>query len=55
MHFFALYPWECLTCQNKFYSSTRYSRSKRHALGEVYTESTHKPTVKPGSEEIHSK
>jgi hypothetical protein len=55
MHFFALYPWECLTCQNKFYSSARYSRRKRHALGEVYTESTHKPTVKPGSEEIHSK
>jgi len=54
MYFFGLFPWECLTCQNKFYSSVRYSRTKRHSMGEVYTESSHKPTVKPGSEESHS-
>lgn len=54
MHFFGLFPWECLTCQEKFFSSKRYSRSKRHPLGEVYTESNPEPSVRPGSEESHS-
>lgn len=55
MYLFGLFPWECLTCQRKFYSSVRHSRTKRHALGEVYTGSSRKPVVKPGSEESHSK
>jgi hypothetical protein len=54
MYFFGLFPWECLTCQNKFYSNVRHSRSKRHSAGEVYTEFSHKPVAKPGSEESHS-
>jgi len=55
MYFFGLFPWECLTCQEKFYSRVRYSRSKRHAQGEVYTESSRNPAVKPGAEKIHSR
>jgi hypothetical protein len=55
MYFIGLFPWECLTCQEKFFSSTRYSRTKRHPLGEVYTESKPKPVMKPGSEESPSK
>ena len=51
MYFFGTYPWECLTCQENFFSKTRYSRSKRHASGEVYTGTETKPTVRPGSEE----
>jgi hypothetical protein len=51
MYFFGLFPWECLTCQNQFFSSRRYSRSKRHPLGEVYTDSSSTPKVKPGTEE----
>ena len=55
MHIFRLYPWECLTCQEKFFSMTRHSRAtKRHPLGEVYTETKPQPVVKPGSEESHS-
>lgn len=55
MHFFGLYPWECLTCQEKFFNRKRHSRSKRHPLGEIYTESNPKPVVKPGSEESPSR
>jgi len=55
MYFFGLFPWECLNCQERFFSSKRYTREKRHPLGEVYVDSAHQPKVKPGSEEIHSK
>ena len=55
MYFLGLFPWECVDCQKRFFSRKRYVRSKRHALGEVYTESIPRPGVKPGSEEIHSK
>jgi hypothetical protein len=55
MFFFGLFPWECLTCQEKFYSSKRHSRSRRHPLGEVYTGPDPQPIVKPGSEESPSK
>jgi hypothetical protein len=51
MYFFGLYPWECLTCQEKFFSGTRYSRSGRNPVGEIYTETRPKPVAKPGSEE----
>jgi hypothetical protein len=51
MFFIGMYPWECVDCHTRFFSSNRYNRSGRHALGEVYTGSTHKPSVKPGSEE----
>jgi hypothetical protein len=54
MFFFGLFPWECLTCQEKFYSSKRHSRSRRHPLGEVYTESTPQPKVRPGTDTSHS-
>ena len=54
MYLVGYFPWECLTCQKRFYSSTRYARSKRNPLGEVYTGSEQTPTVKPGSEERHS-
>jgi hypothetical protein len=54
MYFFGLFPWECLTCQKHFFSSTRHSRTKRHPAGEVYTGKEKTPTVKPGSEESHS-
>ena len=51
MHLFSLYPWECLTCQNVFFHSKRYSRSKRHAMGEVYTGSETAPKVSPVGKE----
>ena len=51
MHLFRLYPWECLTCQNLFFHSKRYSRAKRNALGEVYTGSEAAAQVSPQSEE----
>ena len=51
MYFFGLFPWECLTCQERFFSSKRYPRSRRHPLGEVYKESETNSTLKPGSEE----
>jgi hypothetical protein len=52
MHFFGLYPWECVDCQEHFFSIQRYSRSKRNALGEIYTGNKPAPGVKPGSEEV---
>jgi hypothetical protein len=55
MYFFGLYPWECLTCQQKFFSSRRYLRSTRHPLGEVYTETTPMPVVKTDAEKSHTK
>ncbi len=59
MYFFGLYPWECLTCQAKFYHATRHAKSGRNPAGEVYLESHRarkaKREVKPGSEESHSK
>ena len=55
MYFFGFFPWECMNCQERFFNRKRYVRSKRHPLGEVYTESSSRPVVKPGSEESHSK
>jgi hypothetical protein len=55
MYFFRLFPWECLTCQEKFFNGQRYAQSRRHPLGEVYTESNPKATVKAGSEESPSR
>ena len=55
MYFFGLFPWECLTCQEKFFNRVRHARSSnRHPLGEVYTGTTPAPSVKPGSEESRS-
>ncbi len=54
MYFFGLFPWECLTCRAKFFSSKRHSRSRRHPMGEVYTGSKPSEIVKPGSEESRS-
>jgi hypothetical protein len=54
MRFFGHYPWECLTCQTQFFSMQRYTRAKRHPLGEVYTANQPAPEVRPGSEEAHS-
>ena len=54
MYFFGLYPWECLTCQKRFFSKVRYPRTTRNAAGEVYTGSKKKQKVQPGSEERHS-
>jgi hypothetical protein len=51
MYFFGRFPWECLTCQERFFSSKRHARAKRHPLGEVYTGEKSTPSVKPGSEE----
>jgi hypothetical protein len=51
MYFFGLYPWECLTCQAKFYSGTRHSKSGRSPAGEVYIETQQARKVKPGSKE----
>jgi hypothetical protein len=51
MHIFGFYPWECLTCQKQFFSSTRYVRSSRHPGGEVYTDTTSTPVVNPGGKE----
>jgi len=54
MYFFGLFPWECLSCQERFFNRKRYARSKRHPLGEVYTGTAPRPAVKPGSEESRS-
>jgi hypothetical protein len=54
MHFFGLYPWECLTCQEKFYNSKRHSES-RSAAGEVYSGPSSERKVKPGSKTSPSK
>jgi hypothetical protein len=54
MHFFGLYPWECLNCQKFFFSQSRHSRSGRHPQGEVYLDSSKPQRVKSGSEESHS-
>jgi hypothetical protein len=51
MYFFGLFPWECVECQKRFFHRKRYVRSRRHAMGEVYTESKSAPVVKPGAEE----
>lgn len=55
MYFFGFFPWECVDCQKRFFNRKRHVRSKRHPQGEVYTESSAKPAVKPGSEESHSR
>ncbi len=55
MYFFGRFPWECVDCQNRFFHSKRYSRAKRHPLGEIYTGSDKAPAVKAGSEEQHSR
>jgi hypothetical protein len=54
MYFFGMFPWECVDCHERFFSSKRYSRSKRNSMGEVYTDATSAPAVKPGSEESRS-
>jgi hypothetical protein len=54
MYFIGMYPWECVDCQKRFFSTRRYNRSGRHALGEIYTGSKPTPKVKPGSEERRS-
>ena len=54
MYFFGMFPWECIDCHKGFFSSKRYSRSKRHAQGEIYTGTPAKPSVKPGAEENRS-
>jgi hypothetical protein len=54
MYFFGRFPWECLDCQQRFFSKIRYSKSKRHPQGEVYLGTPKPPRVKPGSEERHS-
>jgi len=54
MYFFGMFPWECVDCQKRFFSSKRYSRSKRHAMGEIYTGTEMAPKVNPGAEESPS-
>lgn len=54
MYFFGFFPWECVECREKFFNRKRYVRSRRHSLGEVYTESNARPAVNPGSEESRS-
>lgn len=54
MYFFGYFPWECVNCREKFFDRKRNVRTKRHPLGEVYTESASELSVKPGSEESHS-
>ena len=54
MYLFGLFPWECLTCQQLFFSSKRHSRKMRHPLGEIYTGNERTPAVNPGAEEGHS-
>jgi hypothetical protein len=51
MSFFGHYPWECLTCQTRFFDAMRSAGSKRNPMGEVYTSRQHAPKVRPGSEE----
>jgi hypothetical protein len=55
MYFFGMFPWECVDCHKGLFSSKRYSRSRRHSQGEIYTGTSAKPAVKPGSEESPSK
>jgi hypothetical protein len=54
MYIFGMFPWECVDCRKRFFSSKRYSRSKRNSTGEVYTGANSAPAVKPGSEESRS-
>jgi hypothetical protein len=54
MFFLGRFPWECVDCHTRFFSNKRYSRSRRHPLGEVYTGENRPPIVKPGSEESRS-
>ena len=54
MYFFGYFPWECVDCHEKFFNRKRYVRTKRHPLGEIYTESGPRQVVKPGSEESAS-
>lgn len=35
-YFLGFYPWECLTCQARFFSQQRYPRGARNQHGEVY-------------------
>lgn len=35
-YFLGFYPWECLTCQARFFSQQRYPAGKRNEHGEVY-------------------
>jgi hypothetical protein len=53
-YFFGFFPWECLNCQEQFFSSTRNSRSGRHPLGEVYTDAAPRPVAGKGSKESPS-
>jgi hypothetical protein len=48
------FPWECLNCQRHFFSTIRYSRSRRHAQGEVYVGSKPAASVAPGTLERHT-
>jgi len=54
MYFFGMFPWQCVDCHERFFSNKRYPRSKRNAMGEVYTGSGSSRTVRPGSEESRS-
>ncbi len=54
MYFLGRFPWECLSCQKFFFSRKRYTRALRSSMGEVYTGTIPRPTVKPGSEESPS-
>jgi len=54
MYFFGMFPWQCVDCHERFFSSKRYSRSKRNSVGEVYIGPNSVRTVKPGSEESRS-
>lgn len=51
MYFIGMYPWECVDCQSRFFSTKRYNRARRHPLGEVYTGSKPTQKVRPGAEE----
>jgi len=51
MFFLGRYPWECLNCQRHFFSTIRYSRSRRHAQGEVYVSAEPTSPTAPGSRE----
>jgi len=55
MYIFGMFPWECVDCQKRFFSSKRYSRSKRHSMGEIYTGSEPRRRVDPVSKESHSR
>jgi hypothetical protein len=51
MFFLGKYPWECLTCQKRFFDSLRYSQGKRHPNGEVYIKSKAAPGMRNSVEE----